>query len=261
MRTPPSKVWVNAWCTDNDNPRPVGISFCELMFVNEEDVMEFTEAHEEMLPDLEEFPSLTVSGEARARLSTPREVVYAEPVAEAQVPAPFSPRGPTSSVPYGPEPSTPLVPGRSAPLEPTMSLRPRGGSAGAGRGPVSVDVQEAPAQSVPSAPAESVAGMEAEAEGAQDERGGVLSLEELGRLAQEQARQAVEGSPGEETDQEEVLISPLISGEQMVDLLAGSRPSSDYAAAATRIRAGIALVFPEEADALKRLYVPDDLLV
>ena len=33
MRTPPAEVWVNVWCTDNDNRRQVGISYCEPIFV------------------------------------------------------------------------------------------------------------------------------------------------------------------------------------------------------------------------------------
>ena len=48
MRTPPAEVWVNVWCTDNDNRRQVGISYCEPIFVNEEDVMDFTGAVEDM---------------------------------------------------------------------------------------------------------------------------------------------------------------------------------------------------------------------
>ena len=49
----------------------------------------------------------------------------------------------------------------------------------------------------------------------------------------EDVHPSMEDSPDEDTDEaessdEEVLVSPLIPGEQMVDLLAGSRPSSDY---------------------------------
>ena len=54
----------------------------------------------------------------------------------------------TSSMLYRSELSASLVPGQSAPLEPTASLRPRGGSAGAGRGPDPVEAQGAsPARS------------------------------------------------------------------------------------------------------------------
>ena len=34
----PDHVWVNAWCTHNKNGQPVGISYCELFFVNDEGV-------------------------------------------------------------------------------------------------------------------------------------------------------------------------------------------------------------------------------
>ena len=122
MRTPPAEVWVNVWCTDNDNRRQVGISYCEPIFVNEEDVMDFTEAVEDMLPGLEEFPSLTLKREARAQSSTPREAVYEELAADAQVPAPASPTVATSSMLYRSELSASLVPGQSAPLELTTSL-------------------------------------------------------------------------------------------------------------------------------------------
>ena len=83
MRTPPAEVWVNVWCTDNDNHRQVGVSFCEPIFVNEEDVRDFTGAVEDMLPGLEEFPSLTLDREARAQSSTPREAVYEELAADS----------------------------------------------------------------------------------------------------------------------------------------------------------------------------------
>ena len=95
MRVPPAEVWVNVWCTDNNNRRPVGVSFCECIFVNEEDVMDFTGAVEEMLPGLEEFPSLTLEEEfpsltERVQIggSMPRQAVYEELGADAQVPAP-----------------------------------------------------------------------------------------------------------------------------------------------------------------------------
>ena len=139
-----------------------------------------------------------------------------------------------------------------------MSALPSGGS-------VPADALEAPALPAPPAAVESAAEMEVEA----GEEAAVAALPAMPPRSSEPVEDvhpSMEDSPDEDTDvaessDEEVLISPLISGEQMVDLLAGSRPSSDYASVAARIRAGIALIFPEEAEALKRLYVPDDLLV
>ena len=159
---PPEHVWVNAWTTDNQQRQPVGISYCELIFVNEEDVHDYADEREPS-PDLQEFSNMVLSD------------------AEAAV-QPAGSAGPST-------------------LPSVSSLVP---TAGAGQAPSPPYPAPGPASPIPALT------------GRQWLQEGALKVEE------DEALEATR-EPGEA-----VLVTPLMSGDAVVDLLSGSRMSTDY---------------------------------
>ena len=57
------------------------------------------------------------------------------------------------------------------------------------------------------------------------------------------------------------VVTPLLSGEAVRTLLAGSKMSVDYAWEAQRLRLGIRIVFPEEAKKMEQIPISDRQVV
>ena len=95
-RSRPEIVWVNAWCSDNAQGYPVGMSYCELIFLPEEDVIELPGQDEGVadLPNL--VQGMAISAEAVEQPAYGGSQPAFLPLASRRVPL-GTLRGPTRS--------------------------------------------------------------------------------------------------------------------------------------------------------------------
>ena len=266
----PDEVWVNAWSTDNKERRPVGMSYCALVFIPEEDVLEL-EGEDEGVIRL--VSGMTIRDDnafatRSAGLSAQPGVSSLEPIAGAgpEPQPPYPAQEPASSTAPARRPGATLQAPRRSRFTKTISVD-RGGRFAPRQTTVASSSGRSEDEELSAIP-------EAQEEGvtdtADDRSEGVPEL--VGLTLQEPPLPPPQAEPEDSTGvgmaepmewQDELesgmkpVVTPLLSGEAVRTLLSRSKMSGDYAWEAERLRLGIRIVFPEEAKKMEQIPISD----